>query len=335
MKINQILLAVVVTIFLWFSSAIDVWAAVPLEVYFMDVGQGDGTLIVCPNNSQERILVDLGTTKNKAITKPLVEKFIYSHLPSVGGKYQLTKLVVTHGDIDHYNLIADVLSSTKVNIGSVLIGGLKTDYDTQFNNWLGSQTVQLLPDNYRDPKTTPNATFTCPGVQFYILSANYPTAKDTDKNKKSIVLKVKYNGAEVILPGDAITATETGILNYYNDNAWLTSDVLKLGHHGSDTSSSVNWLQAVNPFFAFTSADAHAGYKLPKCDIIDRVIKYTSVHNNAKSHDYVCANPSISSGWDERKGQTDAVFTSLDELKSGVYYAVSIDAKGQITVFSQ
>ena len=97
-----------------------------------------------------------------------------------------------------------------------------------------------------------------------------PSQQDEDLNNMSIVLKIVYGETKFIFQGDAEKAVEKQLLNSDFD---LTADVIKLGHHGSNTSSTDKYLKAVNPKYAIISCGADNSYGHPHDEVVDRLKK--------------------------------------------------------------
>ena len=222
------------------------WAAhgQELELHFINVGQGDSTLIVCPNG--DRVLVDLGSVgglnnqKKKAVAKYIKDRLADPSNP------RLDVLVITHPDRDHYNLIEKSLGD--VEVGQVIIGGSIGQYTVgNFNSdflqdFQSAGTLVSPPASTSDPEGTPSLLFECgPAVNIWILAANVPAGPGAPDNfvtnTPSIVLRVAHGDFETILTGDATFTTEQHILGEYSAD-FLEVDILKLGHHGSRATST-------------------------------------------------------------------------------------------------
>lgn len=236
-----------------------------LRLSFIDVGQGDSTLIECPNGKY--ILVDAGST-----TDPQEEEIRSYLLERLGaGQPSIDTLVITHPDKDHYNLLPDLLHGITVD-HLYRVGALK-DYLKSFQGWLkdipSDDTSVLKADDF-DPQGAPNRNIDCGDANVWVLAAGIKATKSAS-NAKSIVLMIKYGGFSAILTGDATFDTEKAILSRY-DAGWLDVDLLKIGHHGSlATSTSHEWVDKLKPEYAVVSAGYENGYGHPRKEIIDRV----------------------------------------------------------------
>ena len=224
MKTGLRFLAVV---FLLVSSA----SAGDIEVHFINVGQGDCTLIKCPNG--RRILIDCGTLGggNKESIKGYLHEQLDTDNPTVD------VLVVTHPDQDHYNLLPHVLEGVEVK--SVLIAGDSSEYTVaEMEGWLDNHgNVTNLEEDDFDPADDPSDLFGDGETDFHVLAAN-TNKGPSRKNARSIVLMVTHDKFDVLLTGDATHATEKRIVDRYDDE-WLDVEVLKIGHHGSNATFNV------------------------------------------------------------------------------------------------
>lgn len=185
--------------------------------------------------------------------------------------------MVTHPDKDHYNLLPDVLAG--VDVGHVYMVGPPSEHDADdVDTWLAafsaSKRTELSQTTF-DPAGTPNSAITAGDADVYVLAGNIQ-ATDSPVNARSIVLLVDYDDFQVILTGDATFDTEETILSRYND-AWLDVAVLKLGHHGSSTTStSADWLEATRPELAVASAGYDNTYGHPRKSVVEAASNYTT-----------------------------------------------------------
>lgn len=303
-----------------------------LKLEFLDVGQGDGTLIQFPNG--ELMLVDLGSLKNRKITLKDINKYVFDNFPRLRLFGHLDYLVITHGDADHYNLIKSLLEyNSVISLGTLLYSGNKSDYKT-FGTYLGKLEGRasnhiVLPDAYRSDPGTPY--WSIGGVDVWILSANYPSRGGSATNPKSIVLRLKLGDVTIILGADATKSTENGILKAYSKNAtFLECNLLKIPHHGSDTSSGEDWIEAtIGPknndrsIDVAVSADMRDGYGLPKCPIMKRYLDFGTLHKYPDDFGWVCWDTS-SDVWDDRK-QKEGILATLETADQGVQWEYRTD----------
>lgn len=199
-----------------------------LEVHFLDVGQGDCTLIRCGEAS---MLIDAGV--NGIGTK------IQNYLQKQGVK-ELDYLVLTHPDADHIGS-ADVVI-TKFPIGSLFMSDYTKDNKTY------ERLMQAV--DYKGLKSTtprPGDSYALGDAQITFLS---PAVSYTDPNNASLALKVSLGENSFLFTGDCEEKAEQEMLKSGLD---LSSEVYKVGHHGSKTSSCKDFLQAVAPSYGVIS----------------------------------------------------------------------------------
>lgn len=240
-----------------------------LEIHFMDVGQGDSTLIICPNGN--KILIDAGSLSENSSDH--LRDYILEQIDTTGR--QIDTLVITHPDADHYNLIQETLRF--IPIERILMVGVEEDYKTSFWSWLTNiedNKKFVLDENHFDTESDPSDLLNCGEVETYVLAASIQ-ANTSRKNAMSIVLMLRHGDVEAILTGDATRATEKKIMDRYSDN-FLDVDILKIGHHGSlSTSTGVNWANTTKPKLAVASADERSRYGHPRNEVLERLEPHT------------------------------------------------------------
>lgn len=218
-----------------------------LQVYYFDVGQGDSTLIRTPAN--QYILIDGGN--NDQGTN------VVKYLNALGVK-TLDALVATHPDADHIGGLDDVLKALDVKS----VYAPKVSHTTQtYKDFLiavknEGRTIKAVSKGVKIPLTGVDATFLAP-INSY----------GDNLNDWSAVLKVTYKNKSFLFTGDAEKASENDMLA---DGMNLKADVLKVGHHGSSSSTSKPFLDAIKPTYAVISTGKN-NYGHPNAGIIDRL----------------------------------------------------------------
>ena len=248
-----------------------------LEIHFIDIGQGDSTLVVCPN--KKTILVDSGSLPPVRIDT--VRDYILRKLDRHERK--IDTLVITHPDRDHYNLLPDVLH--QIPITRLLMVGEQLDYSSRFQKWLrvnsdpnNSQAlikkITVLDSNTFTPSQSSSKLIDCGDAKVYILAAGIQ-AKASRRNAMSIVLMFRHGNIEAILTGDATKDTEQRIMERYSPD-WLDADILKVSPHGSvRTSLNSTWSEIVKPEIAIISASPFKKYSHPRKEVIERLESFT------------------------------------------------------------
>ena len=218
-----------------------------LKIYYLDVGQADSILI---NSNNEYMLIDGGNNNDG----PLLVKY-FQELGIKEFKY----LVGTHPHEDHIGGLDEIINN--FNINKIFIPDAITTTRT-FEDLLDSIDRKNLTFNV--PQI--NSTYTLGEATVKII---YTGTDTTDLNNTSIVLKLTYKETSYLFTGDATNITEKKILN--KD---ISSDVLKVGHHGSKYSSTENFIKKVNPKYAIISVGKDNKYGHPSSNTLNLLNKY-------------------------------------------------------------
>jgi competence protein ComEC len=222
-----------------------------LTVTFLDVGQGDAILIETPDGIQ--VLIDGGPDAT-------VLRELSRELPWFDRTIDL--MIATHPDTDHIGGLVDVLA--RYHVAEII---------TTENR---GETITATA--YHEALVQEGAVVTLARAgHVYQLGASttltvYSPAADPsmlESNTASIVVQVRYGEVEFMLTGDAPQSIENYLVGAYGTQ--LASEVLKLGHHGSKTSTSEAFLAAVEPQFAVVSAGRYNRYGHPAREVVDRV----------------------------------------------------------------
>ncbi|MCY6371948.1 ComEC/Rec2 family competence protein [Clostridium ganghwense] len=215
-------------------------------VHYIDVGQGDSILIQVNNKN---LLIDAGS-KSSTVT---------SYLKKFGIK-TLDYVIVTHPHDDHIGGMSSVISN--FNIGH-FYAPKKITNTNSFKNMVVSLNkikLQITPAKAGE-KLDMGKNIKC-----IIVAPNNDSYKET--NNYSVVLRVSYINTNFLFTGDAETLSEEEILKKgYN----IKADVLKLGHHGSNTSTSINFLNEVNPKVAVISCGKGNDYGHPHKETLTKL----------------------------------------------------------------
>ncbi|TQR26746.1 MBL fold metallo-hydrolase [Lysinibacillus sphaericus] len=228
------------------TEKVSVTAGHEMRVHFIDVGQGDSIFIESPNG--KTMLVDGGV-------KGAGQKVI-SYLKELGVN-KLDIVVATHPDADHIGGLIPVLNS--IDIGQFYDSG-KVHTSQTFEEMLTLIDTKNIP--YNVPKTGDSIAFDA-DINVKVLNANEHA---TDNNDASIVLKVTYGNVSFLLTADAGIALEKEMMQ--ND---VKATILKAGHHGSNTSSSAEFIQKVHPEVTILSYGEGNKYGHPHAEVVERL----------------------------------------------------------------
>ncbi len=242
-----------------------------LELYMLDVGQGDSTILITPRNKV--IVVDTGEGGNKANYdngKNTLIPFLLAHK-----KHSIDYLIISHVDLDHIGGAYYLLEHMKINN---IIMGIQTVETSNFSKMVelaNKKDVKILylkkGDNYRlDDKTLINVLW--PDLDNIVY--------DNAINNMSLVFKLNCNNKSILFTGDIEEEGEQAILSSYGmdngkrmiDNV-LKSDIIKVPHHGSKTSSTIDFIQYVNPKIAIIGVGQDNKFGHPNEGVIKRYNK--------------------------------------------------------------
>ncbi len=211
-----------------------------LAVYFIDVGQGDSILI---DYGKTEILID-GGEKNTGVADYI--------RPYVDGA--LEAMVATHPHADHIGGLLEVLQ--KYDVKDIWLNG-----DTYTTKTYTDFMALVNAENATVHEAERGQTMQVGVISFHILNPAKPLGTDTNDN--SIVLSLSYGDTDFLFMGDAQSTAESSMLNLVSD-----IDILKVGHHGSRTSSSPIFLNKVKPEIAIYSAGIGNSYGHPHQETI-------------------------------------------------------------------
>lgn len=218
-----------------------------LEVYYFDVGQADSILI---RENDNNILIDAGNNEDG-------EKLV-NYLKNDLNIEKFNMVVGTHPHEDHIGGLDNVIDS--FDIDTILMPNATSTSKT-FENVLDS----IEKKDYKITVPKINEEFNYNNINIKVL---YTGTDEKDLNNTSIVLKLTYQNNKFLFMGDATSKVEKKLLN--ED---IKSDVLKIGHHGSEYSTTKNFLDKVNPQYAIIEVGKNNTYKHPKEITLDKLNK--------------------------------------------------------------
>ena len=226
-----------------------------LTFAMLDIGQGDALFVESPTGTQ--IMFDGGPTKS--VLGPL------ARVMSPFDK-SIDAIVITNPDADHIGGFLDILKNYKV--GKVFESGAINDSKI-YQNLQAEIKRQNIPEILvkRGMKLDIGG-----GAQIDILFPDRDVST-WSSNDASVVARLSYGKTSVMLTGDATVKTE-GIVLAENSSAQLQSTVLKVGHHGSRTSSSHDFIQAVAPTYTMISDDKDNKYGHPHQETLDTLASF-------------------------------------------------------------
>ncbi|QTM98990.1 MBL fold metallo-hydrolase [Sediminibacillus dalangtanensis] len=216
-----------------------------MQVHFIDVGQADATLFLF---GSYKILLDAGDWDNKDVVD-------YLHSQGIS---QIDIAIGTHPDADHIGQLDKVVSQFEV--GEVWMSGNTSTSDTYQRVM---EAIDSTQTGYEEPRM--GDIFDIGDLQVEVL---YPASISGETNQESLAFKMSYGDIDFIFTGDAEKAQEQEMIDSATN---LEAEILQLGHHGSNTSTSQAFLEAVSPELSIYSAGNENQYGHPHQEVIDRV----------------------------------------------------------------
>lgn len=221
----------------------------PLAVHILDVGKADSIFIECNGHY---MLVDGGTAdRGRQVSNYLKSRGVQS----------LDCVVNTHPDSDHIGGLKDVLERFRVS--RYLSPSLPPALIPKSTEYIGVQAA-IRSTNLKEEHPAAGSSFLVGQMRVSVLG---PVTAGTSTNNNSIVLRLSFGKTSFLLMGDAEKEEELSLLASGED---LSATVLKIGHHGSDTSSTEAFLQAVKPKYAAISVGDDSN-NLPKVAVSKRL----------------------------------------------------------------
>ncbi len=232
-------------------------ASIPKEakVVFLDVGQGDAIFIQSPSGTQ--MLIDAG--KDKSVVEGL-----HRVLPLFDRHIDI--MLATHPDLDHIGGFLFVLKRFDTDLFVEPGSQSETDADETIHALLAEKNIQKTYASRGD-------VFNLGAGLAVTVLYPYTNVQHADPNESSIIALVTYGEHRFLLTGDASIGGELELVGV--DAEQLQTTVLKLGHHGSNTSTHELFLQYTKPEYAIVSAGRNNSYGHPHQEVVERVKKYT------------------------------------------------------------
>lgn len=223
-------------------------------VYYLDVGQGDSILLVNPR-SRKATLIDTGGKKSVSYNEfPPNEYHVSNNVITFLKSINISKintLITTHGDYDHMGESINLVNNFKVGDVILNCGSL---------NELEQELITLLDKKHIKYSKCINQLDISPIKLYFLNSGKYD-----NENDNSNVIYLKYDGIKFLFMGDAGTVVEQDLLSKYS---LKDINFLKIGHHGSKTSSSKEFITKINPKYSIISVGKNNSYGHPNKEVL-------------------------------------------------------------------
>lgn len=214
-----------------------------LKVHYLDVGQGDSIFVELPNN--ETMLIDAAESYQSENIINYLKNLNYQKIDYVIG---------THPHTDHIGGLKDIINTFE--IGKIFMPKV-----VSITNTYESLLMAIKDKNLKiNTAKAGTSIIDTDALKINILAPNNSTY--TELNNYSVVTKITYGTTKFLFMGDAEKLSE----NEIKEN--VTADVIKIGHHGSNTSSSIDFIKKVNAKYGIISVGLNNKYNLPKEETI-------------------------------------------------------------------
>lgn len=242
-----------------------------LQVHFIDVGQGDSILIQVNNKN---LLIDSGPNKSEDKLKKYLKKLNIS---------KFDYIIATHPHEDHIGNMSYIINNFDVlNFYAPKVENSTKAFETMVESLIRKDLkIKVLKANIKSIDLGKNIVVDV----FSPLSNSYE-----DLNNYSPIVKISYGNTSFLFTGDAEELSENEVLNAGFD---LKCDVLKIGHHGSSSSTSENFLKASNPSIAVISVGEDNTYGHPTDTVLSR-LKETKIYRTDINGNIVITSDGLS-----------------------------------------
>ena len=248
-----IMLMLFMTLICQWGNGTDASAASKLQVSYIDIGQGNATLI---QYKGKNLLIDTGEESRYAKLKTYLNKKKIKTIHN---------MILTHYDSDHMgssDLVIEDYAVKKVSVSAYADDNKGTFQVKELN-----QAIQKYKVKKARLKAG-NKIKIASGVNAKVLS---PSVNYGESNENSVVIRLDHKKRSFLFTGDIDSKVENAIYAKYNVNV----DVLQVAHHGSDYASGIQFLKKVSPTYAIVSVGAGNSYGHPKSSVLNRIKNFT------------------------------------------------------------
>ncbi len=221
-------------------------------VHFIDVGQGDCELIVADDGSA--MLIDGGEKEYGSTVLEYIREL---------GISKLDYIITSHPHSDHIGGLSKVISS-EIEVGKVIMPYIPDEFVPTTKSY--ERLLTAIDDKNVGAEYSKNQSFPFGGGTITIIQTEY---SGDNYNNYSTLVKYEYEGSAFLFTGDLEATQEMQLVNAGTD---IYADVLKVGHHGSATSSCQKFLEAVSPTYCVIECDGQS-YNHPNPDVVSRLKK--------------------------------------------------------------
>lgn len=230
-----------------------------LSVACLDVGQGDGLVFTCAEGT---VLVDGGSSSRSGLGERCLKPYLESRAVET-----VDYAIVSHGDSDHVSGLLELMEGGGVRIRNLVLPRMARgqEHYAGLVRAAGVCGAQVLYMEAGERISLGDLQFTC------LYAGNPAQETDTDKNRHSLAVRVSYGRLGLLLTGDMDASCEAGLLRTCGPGDLAGIQVLKAAHHGSDTSSSPEFLDRLGPKLVLVSYGNGNSYGHPSPKVLERL----------------------------------------------------------------
>ena len=237
-----------------------------LKIYFVDVGQGDCTLIKTPTN--KNILIDGGGSEfgNFDVGENILLPYLLDRRI-----LNIDYLMISHFDSDHIGGLFSIIEN--LNVKNIIISkqGKESENLKRFYEIINKKKINVYTVKKGDYIKIDKYSY------FEILFPEAELIQENILNNNSIVARFNALDFSMLFTGDIEEIAESRLVEIYKNSKKLEADVLKVAHHGSKTSTTLSFLDLVKPKIVFIGVGKDNNFGHPNNGVLDRIKKYTNL----------------------------------------------------------
>ena len=255
------ILVTIITVIILLNSIIYVTDK-NLKIYFVDVGQGDCTLI--QTHEKKNILIDGGGSEFGSFD--VGESILLPYLLNRGIN-KIDYMMISHFDSDHIGGLFYIMENLKVDNIIISRQGKNSENFKKFIQIISEKQINLIIVKRGDYVKIDDTSY------FEILFPEEKQISDNVLNNNSIVAKFVSSNVTMLFTGDIEEIAEKRLCELYRNTNKLQADIIKVAHHGSKTSSTLSFLELVNPQIALIGVGADNNFGHPNEGVLERIKK--------------------------------------------------------------
>lgn len=231
-----------------------------LRIYFIDVGQGDSTLILTPKGNS--ILIDGGGSETGSFD--VGEKILLPYLLD-RGVTKIDYMMISHFDSDHVGGLFSILENLRVEHVLISKQGKESENYKHFLEISKRKKIKVIYVEAGDRINIEKNMF------FEILFPTRNLISENILNNNSIVARLVYKNIKILFTGDIEEIAEKELIKLYSKTNKLRADILKVAHHGSKSSTIASFLKLVNPRISLIGVGATNTFGHPNIGVLERL----------------------------------------------------------------